>query len=79
MAGGSGDLPGVLRPLLEHAVLASKPDPFDPMERAIRSAGDRMLGPSGSLPAGWALVREYPLSTRLLAVSQAWSRPGAAG
>jgi Ca2+-transporting ATPase len=79
VAGISGDLPGVLRPLLEHAVLASRPDPFDPMERAIRSAGDRMLGQSGSVPAGWALAREYPLSTRLLAVTQAWSRPEAGG
>ncbi len=79
VAGLSGDLPAVLAPLLEHAVLAGRPDPFDPMERAIRSAGDRLLGPGGGFPEGWALAREYPLSTRLLAVTQAWSRPAAPG
>ncbi len=79
VAGISGEAPAALRPLLEHAVLASRPDPFDPMERTIRIAGERMLGPSGAVPEGWALAREYPLSSRLLAVSQAWSRPGASG
>ncbi len=58
--------------LLEHAILASKPDPFDPMERALHAAGGQLLPNSEHLHPGWALVREYPLSQGLLAVSQAW-------
>ncbi len=55
--------------LLKCAVLASKPDPFDPMEKAIHAAG-------GSSGPGWAMVKEYPLSPGLLAVSQVWRQEG---
>ena len=79
MAGMTGDLPEALRPLLAHAVLASKPDPFDPMERAIKAAGERLAGPSAAAGEGWSLSREYALSSQLLAVTHAWSRPGAGG
>jgi Ca2+-transporting ATPase len=68
-----GALPEEHRSLLELAVLASKPDPFDPMERAIHEAGDRLVKESGHLHPGWALVREYPLAPQLLAVSHAWA------
>jgi hypothetical protein len=37
-----GTLPDELHGLLENAVLASKRDPFDPMERALHEAGDRV-------------------------------------
>ncbi|MFH1331474.1 MAG: cation-translocating P-type ATPase [Actinomycetota bacterium] len=76
LADNDNSLPEPLRPLVEHAVLASRPDPFDPMERAIRNAGGRVLGPNGVVPEGWILAREYPLTPGLLAVSHAWSRPG---
>jgi len=69
-----GDLPEELQSLLEAAVLASKPDPFDPMERAIHATGNRVLEHTGRLHPGWSLAREYPLTTGLLAVSQAWRR-----
>ena len=36
------ELPEELHGLLEHAILASKRDPFDPMERALHEAGDRL-------------------------------------
>jgi P-type Ca2+ transporter type 2C len=58
--------------LLENAILASRRDPFDPMERALQAAGDRLLGDGEHLHPGWSLVREYPLAPELLAVSQAW-------
>ncbi len=62
-----------LRGLLEWAVLASKPDPFDPMERALRAAGEAFLQGSEHLHPDWSLAREYPLTPGLLAVSHAWS------
>jgi Ca2+-transporting ATPase len=67
-------LPEELHALLEHAVLASARDPFDPMERALHLAGDRVLGQTDHLHPDWALIRAYPLSPGLAAVSQAWRR-----
>ena len=65
-------LPEELHTLLEHAVLASKRDPFDPMERALHEAGDRFIKNTEHLHPGWSLAREYPLVPSLLAVSHAW-------
>jgi Ca2+-transporting ATPase len=52
------------------AILASKPDPFDPMERAFKDLGNR-FGFGASDPR-FSLVREYPLTDRLLAVVHVW-------
>jgi Ca2+-transporting ATPase len=57
---------------LQSAVLASEPEPYDPMERALRTARDRLL-PSGSeAHRDWHLIQEYPLTPGLLAVSHVW-------
>jgi Ca2+-transporting ATPase len=71
---GSGPLPEEVHALLEYAILASKRDPFDPMERALVTAGDVLLlgRDSEHLHPAWSLAREYPLVPGLLAVSQAW-------
>ena len=49
-------LPETFHRTLEFAVLASKRDPFDPMEKAIRQLGDEVLGlqraPPQQLDAG---------------------------
>ena len=68
-----GPLPEDLHGLLENAILASKRDPFDPMERALHEAGDRWVKNTEHLHPGWSLTKEYPLAPGLLAVSQAWS------
>jgi Ca2+-transporting ATPase len=67
-----GAIPEDLHGLLENAILASKRDPFDPMERALHEAGDRLIKDTEHLHPGWTLVREYPLTPGLLAVSHAW-------
>jgi len=67
-----GGLPEEMHGLLEHAILASKRDPFDPMERALHAAGERLIKGSEHLHPGWSLAREYPLTPGLLAVSHAW-------
>ena len=69
-----GALPEELHGLLEHAVLASKRDPFDPMERALHEAADRFIQSTEHLHPHWSLAREYPLMPGLLAVSHAWTR-----
>lgn len=65
-------LPEAVHALLEHAILASVRDPFDPMERALHAAGNLLLKGSEHLHPTWSLAREYPLSPGLLAMSLAW-------
>ena len=72
---GNRELPETYHSLVEFAVLASQRDPFDPMEKAIRSFGDAALSDTEHLHGDWQLVREYPLSDELLAVSQVWISP----
>ncbi len=66
-------LPEELHSLLENAILASKRDPFDPMERALHEAGDRFIKDTEHLHPRWSLAHEYPLTPGLLAVSHAWN------
>ncbi|HMA17444.1 MAG TPA: HAD-IC family P-type ATPase, partial [Thermoanaerobaculia bacterium] len=66
------DLPGAARDVVLYGMLASKEDPFDPMEQAIRSL-DRRLQPDGpSRSSEGDLVHAYPLSPDLLAMSNVW-------
>ncbi|MDO8944386.1 MAG: HAD-IC family P-type ATPase, partial [Desulfobacterales bacterium] len=67
-----GGLPEGMHGLLENAILASKRDPFDPMERALHQAGDTLVKDTEHLHPGWSLAREYPLTPGLLAMSHAW-------
>ena len=68
----AGGLPEELHGLLENAILASNRDPFDPMERALHAAGDKLIRDTEHLHPSWSLAREYPLTPNLLAVSHAW-------
>lgn len=65
-------LPETLHPLVEYAVLASERDPFDPIEKALREFGRTSLGRTEHLHGDWELVREYPLSSELFAMSNVW-------
>jgi len=56
--------------IISTAILASKPDAFDPMERAFKELGQQLGGVVDS--EGAALIREYPLSDALLAVVHVW-------
>lgn len=58
-------VPENVQQVLKIAELSCKAEPFDPMERAIHATAPPR-------ESGWTLVREFPLSSRLLAVSQAW-------
>jgi len=70
--GDAGTLPQFVR-LSEAAMLACAPDPFDPMERAIRKL-------AGAAPpdAGGTLLHTYGLRPDLLAMSNIWQLPGGA-
>jgi P-type Ca2+ transporter type 2C len=68
-------LPEAFHELVEYAVLASPVDPFDPMEKAMKDLGERTLAGTEHLHHDWELLREYPLSRELLAMSRVWRSP----
>jgi P-type Ca2+ transporter type 2C len=70
-----GPLPEALHELAEFAVLATPVDPFDPMDRAFRDVEAAYLAGTEHEHGGWELVREYPLSETLLALSHVWRSP----
>ena len=65
-------LPEAVHELVEFCILASQRDPFDPMEKAFKQLGDRYLANTEHLHKDWKLLREYPLSPHLLAMSHVW-------
>jgi Ca2+-transporting ATPase len=71
-----GALPEAVHALVEFGILASQRDPFDPMEQAFHRLGKEALAETEHLHETWQLVREYPLSPELLAVSHVWREPG---
>ena len=74
-----GELPERFHELVEFAILASKRDPFDPMDRALAELGAKRLAATEHLHPDLAMIEEYPLSRELLALSQVWPAPDGAG
>ncbi len=66
------ELPEAFHELVEFSILASRPDPVDPMERAFNELGERFLNHTEHLHADWTLAHGYPLRAALLAMSQVW-------
>ena len=62
------ELPERFHRLVEFAILASRPDPFDPMERAFSDLGERFLGETEhihrGLDAGAMVTRSSPPCSR---------------
>ncbi|MCM8759021.1 MAG: cation-translocating P-type ATPase [Candidatus Omnitrophica bacterium] len=68
-------LPENFHNLVEFGILASLEKPFDPMEKAILSFGQKYLSKTEHIHKNWDLVREYPLSDELFAMSNVWKAP----
>jgi Ca2+-transporting ATPase len=68
-------LPEAFHELVEFGILASKKDPFDPMEKALLHFKDTALVKTEHVHEDWTMVQEYPLSKELLAMSQVMSSP----
>ena len=66
------ELPEAFHALVEFSILASKPDPFDPMELAFARLGEHFLKDTEHLHRDWTLAREYGLTPELRAMSQVW-------
>jgi len=71
----NGKLPETFHRTLEFAVLASKRDPFDPMEKAIRQFGRSVLGGHRARSRHMDPGARVPLSPELLALSHVWQSP----
>lgn len=68
----SEPLPESMHEAVEYSVLASRRDPFDPMERAFKDLAEEHLAGTEHLHEDWALVRDYPLTRERLAVVHVW-------
>lgn len=65
-------LPEAMHKIVEYSILASPADPFDPMEKAMKELGGRTLMNTEHIARDWTLLREYPLSPEMLAMSRVW-------
>ena len=72
---GSNSVPEICHELAEYSILASKRDPFDPMEQALHRLKDGDFGTTEHIHHNWELVQEYPLAPDLLAMSNVWRSP----
>ena len=66
-------LPEKFHHLIEFAILASKENSFDPMEKALMNMISTNLVDAEHLHQDWKLIQEYPLSKDLSAMSRAWT------
>ncbi|MGB8622990.1 MAG: cation-translocating P-type ATPase [Paracoccaceae bacterium] len=67
------ELPQAFRDLADTGVLASAPDPFDPMEKAFHELSTQEDAASRALPGDdGRLVRSYSISADRLAMTQVW-------
>lgn len=76
VASEGAEMPEMFHRLIEYGVLASKKEIFDPMERALHQMGGEYLGKTKHWHDQWEMVRDYPLSPELLAVTHVWRAPG---
>jgi Ca2+-transporting ATPase len=65
-------VPESLHPLIEYGILASRKDPFDPMEKAFLEVADQKLIDVLHVHPSWDIVREYPLSQGFFSVTNVW-------
>ncbi|HAH24506.1 MAG TPA: ATPase, partial [Prolixibacteraceae bacterium] len=61
--------------IIEYGILSSQTNPFDPMEKAITSMGEAYLKDTEHIHTNWRMVKEYPLSKDLLAMSRVFTNP----
>jgi Ca2+-transporting ATPase len=77
-ASAPGELPEAFHRLVEFAMLATPPDPFDPMEAAIQDFGRGRLAGTEHVHDDLAPQIEYPLSAEILAMTRVFAGAGPA-
>ena len=68
--------PGQFHEIIEYGMLSSQTNPFDPMERAILQMSELHLEGTEHIHADWLMLKEYPLSKELLAMSRVFRQTG---
>lgn len=68
-------LPHEFHEVVEYSMLASPSDPFDPMEKAMKELGELTLANTEHVHDNWTLLREYPLTSDMLAMTRVWQSP----
>lgn len=63
--------------IIEFGILSSQVNPFDPMEKAITVVGNQFLKNTEHLHDDWEMIKEYPLSKDLLAMSRVFNNQAA--
>ena len=73
-----GRFPEEFHEIIEYGMLSSQTNPFDPMEKAILQMSERYLQGTEHLHGDWQMLKEYPLSKDLLAMSRVFKQTGTA-
>lgn len=71
-------IPDEFHEIIEYSILSSQKEPFDPMEKAFRDVGEKYLASSEHVHNNWPLIKDYPLSENLLAMTHVF-RPDDGG
>lgn len=71
----SATFPEDFHEIIEYGILSSQTNPFDPMERAITNMGEAYLQNTEHIHTEWQMVKEYPLSKDMLAMSRVFTDP----
>ncbi len=69
----SNELNSEFHEIMEYGILSSQTNPFDPMEKAISGMGKLYLKGTEHIHQNWEMIKEYPLSKELLAMSRVFS------
>lgn len=75
---GTSPIPPTFHELIDCGLLASQPNPVDPMEQAVEHVHRPSTGMMPRTHSGWTRVHEYPLSRGLQAMSNLWISPDGA-
>ena len=70
------EMPASFRTISEFGLLASAPEPFDPMELAFHTLAHERLTEASYRHPSWKLVHAYGLRPDLLAVTHIWQPDG---
>ena len=70
------NFPEEFHEIIEYGMLSSQTNPFDPMEKAILQMSDLYLRDTEHIHTDWEMLKEYPLSKDLLAMSRVFKQAG---
>jgi len=73
------EFPEAFHEIIEYGILSSQVNPFDPMEKAINSLGDKYFQNTEHLHVDWVMEKEYSLSKEMLAMSRVFNSTGTKG